>query len=264
MNRIWIATLVTALGCSKGPSAMDVCKQIEATGVASNCRTDTPRGLGLAAKELVAFDLTNVSGKSGQVLKFADVDTYTKTVDAYDAAAMLAGPHRYGSKTARVFVQANSGLSGEDGMKIRGVVSALGELRAPPAEWTQPSSVAQQAASTAPLASATAASVPSEPSTPALAVCLKLKAAQIAAICKAKAPDGEMSTAIFKASVPDAGGIVVVFDDAKMFDGVVKKQRAEAGKGKHVAASPKTRTMVSWDSNDPELDAKITSVVDAL
>lgn len=132
MKKVIVIAMVAMLGCSKGPSAMDVCKQIESSGVGSNCHAETPDGLGAGAKEAAAFDLVHVAGKGGQVLKFDDTDKFSKTVDAFDAAAMLAGPHRFGSKKALVFVQMNDGASADDGGKVRGVVSALGELVAPP------------------------------------------------------------------------------------------------------------------------------------
>jgi hypothetical protein len=122
---IAIAALVTMVGCSKKPGAADVCKQIEASGVGANCRTSPPNGLSAGAAEKYEFDLPSVAGKTGQVLRFDSEEKFAATSDAFEKAAVLAGPHRYGSKKALVFVQANNGLSADDGAKIKGVVEAL-------------------------------------------------------------------------------------------------------------------------------------------
>ena len=97
----------------------------------------------------------------------------------------------------------------------------------------------------------------------AIAVCAKLEAAGAAAKCKEKdAKDGD-TFAVFKATVPNAGGVVTVFGDAKHFDGVTAKM-APTAKGKHVAHSTATRTLVTWESSDTALDAKIRAVVERL
>lgn len=118
-----VGTLV--MGCTKKPTAMTVCQKIEATGVGKNCREGKPGGLGAAAIEDAAFDLPSVPGKGGAVMRFENEGAYDRTVDAFERAAMLAGPHRYGSKRALIFVQMNEGLSMEDGRKVRSVVDAL-------------------------------------------------------------------------------------------------------------------------------------------
>ncbi len=117
--------VLVSVGCSKKPTAMEVCKQVESSGVASGCRADTPNGIGAAASEKVSFDLPSVPGKTGAVFGFADDEAYDKTEKAFAAAAVLAGPHRYGSKKARSFVQINSGLSAADGAKAKAVVDGL-------------------------------------------------------------------------------------------------------------------------------------------
>lgn len=50
---------------------------------------------------------------------------YRKTVQAYEDAASLAGPHRYGSESALIFVQMNEGLSSSDGQKVKEIVDSL-------------------------------------------------------------------------------------------------------------------------------------------
>ena len=104
---------------------MDACKKLEAAGVAANCREDLPGGLGAAAVEKALFDLPSVPGKGGQVLRFEKEAYYEQTVDAFAAAALLAGPHRYGSKSKLIFVQMNDGAPLEVGKKAKEVVEGL-------------------------------------------------------------------------------------------------------------------------------------------
>lgn len=104
---------------------MAVCKKIEAAGIGSNCREDKPGGLGAAAVERAELDLPSVPGKGGSVMRFDRESFYDSTVESYGNMAMLAGPHRYGSRKALIFVQVNEGLSLEDGKKLKAVVDAL-------------------------------------------------------------------------------------------------------------------------------------------
>jgi len=122
---VFVAGVVALSGCSKKPSAEDACKRIEATGVGANCKASQPGGIGAAAVEKFEFDLPSVPGKTGQILRFDNEEKYTGAATAFASAAVLAGPHQYGSKKALVFVQANSGLSSADGAKLKAVVDAL-------------------------------------------------------------------------------------------------------------------------------------------
>ena len=124
MRSILVLAALVA-GCSSPPSAATVCQKLAAAGVAANCRPSAPGGLGAAASERQEFDLPDVAGKTGQVLRFADAAGYDATVKAFDAAAVLAGPHRYGSAKARVYVQLNSGAAADVGAKARAVVDSL-------------------------------------------------------------------------------------------------------------------------------------------
>lgn len=108
-----------------GPTAADVCKKVEASGIAKGCREDKPGGLGAASDSTWVADLVEVPGKTVQVMHFPNADTYAATVKSFEGAAVLAGPHRYGNEKGRIFVQANSGLSLEGGKKLKGVVDAL-------------------------------------------------------------------------------------------------------------------------------------------
>lgn len=110
------------------PTSLDataVCQMIVDLGVGANCTQSEPAGLGIGADEKYEFELPSVPGESGQVLVFSDSKIYNKTVAAYDEVASLAGPHRYGSSNALVFVQINEGLSAAEGQKVEQLVSGL-------------------------------------------------------------------------------------------------------------------------------------------
>lgn len=125
--RLPIVLLALLAGCATKPSAADVCKKLEGAGVAAagSCKQDKPIALAARAKEKFVFDLAGVPGKTGQVLSHASAEDYKATVDGFTAAAALAGPHRYGSEKALVFVQLNDKASLDVGNKAKGVVDAL-------------------------------------------------------------------------------------------------------------------------------------------
>lgn len=102
-----------------------VCSQIEDAGIGKNCAPGNPTGLAVAATEKYDFDLPSVPGEGGTVMIFDNADQYRKTVKSYDDAAFLAGPHRYGSENALIFVQINEGLSSSDGQKVKDIVDSL-------------------------------------------------------------------------------------------------------------------------------------------
>jgi hypothetical protein len=104
---------------------MVVCQKLVEAGLAESCESDSPAGLGAAASGMAVAKLTKPAGERAQVLVFDSADAYEKTEKAFDDAAALAGPHRYGNASKRVFVQANEGLSKADGKKLRGIVEAL-------------------------------------------------------------------------------------------------------------------------------------------
>lgn len=123
---VMVVVGMALLACSaRKPSAMEVCKKLEAEGIAAKCVTDAPGGIGAAAKERVAFDLPSVPGSGGQVLAFEREDFYDSTEKAFAAAAALAGRHQYGSKKALIFVQLNSETSNDVGAKAKAIVDGL-------------------------------------------------------------------------------------------------------------------------------------------
>jgi hypothetical protein len=123
MGKLFAVWIVLVAACSPKPTAADVCKKIEASGLASGCKEEKPGGLGASATERYVFDLPSVPGKGGQVLRFDREESFSSS--AFTNAAALTGPHRYGSKKALVFVQANDGLSLEDGKKLKAIVDGL-------------------------------------------------------------------------------------------------------------------------------------------
>ncbi|MFD4183762.1 hypothetical protein [Rhodococcus sp. NPDC058514] len=113
---------------SSDPTSLDaaaVCQMIVDLGVGANCTESEPGGLGIGADENYEFELPSVPGESGQVLVFSNSKIYDKTVAAFEDVASLAGPHRYGSSNALVFVQINEGLSAAEGQKVEQLVSGL-------------------------------------------------------------------------------------------------------------------------------------------
>lgn len=119
------AAAVLVAGCSKSPAAREICSKLEAAGLGRGCHEVKPEKLSARAAERYDFDLASLPGKGAAVMSFAKDDDYEATVKAYEAAAMFAGPHRYGSPRARIFVQANDGLSLEDGKKLKTFVESL-------------------------------------------------------------------------------------------------------------------------------------------
>ena len=64
-------------------------------------------------------------GKTGQVLKFATGDELDVSVAAFRGMSMFAGPHRYESKRALIFVQMNKDTPSVIGAQAKMLVDAL-------------------------------------------------------------------------------------------------------------------------------------------
>lgn len=112
----------------EGPSAGDVCRQLEAVGVAHKCQVASRGDLGTIARsasEYVTFGITTTPGKPGKVLRFRNAADFGDAVSGFEAAAFLIGPHRYGSSKALIFVQLPKETSADVGAKASAVVSAL-------------------------------------------------------------------------------------------------------------------------------------------
>lgn len=124
--RLMLVLLVGLCGCQAKPTASDVCAKLEAQGVAKGCSVTAERG-GLvgAAKERVNFVLAEDAEKKGQVLSFGTAGELDATAKAFEAAAVLAGRHRYSSPKALIFVQMNAEASDATGAKAKAVVDGL-------------------------------------------------------------------------------------------------------------------------------------------
>ncbi|MFO0590324.1 MAG: hypothetical protein U0441_22470 [Polyangiaceae bacterium] len=127
MGMLWhlLPICVLAAGCGTTPAAQDVCAKLEAAGVARGCHEVKAEVINARARTKYDFDLVHVPGEGGAVLDFAKDDDYETTVKMYEAAAMFAGPHRYGNAKARVFVQMNAGASLEEGKQVKALVEGL-------------------------------------------------------------------------------------------------------------------------------------------
>lgn len=119
-------SLVALAGCAaKRPSAAEACAALEKSGEARGCTASAPGGLGAAATAKSETTLVSVPGKTCQVLQFGSEDAFDTASKAFEAAAMLAGPHRYGNRAKLIFVQCNSDLAADKGAKIKAAVDAL-------------------------------------------------------------------------------------------------------------------------------------------
>jgi tRNA_anti-like len=105
---------------SAGARAIDVCKKLEAGGVAASCRAG--EGTGDSAR----FDIVSMQGKSGLVVRFNDDGTYAKYV-AGVAAQPATSPLRpyHGSPASRVVVHLTPGVAQEIEDKMKSVVDGL-------------------------------------------------------------------------------------------------------------------------------------------
>jgi hypothetical protein len=104
---------------------MQVCGRLAAEKLATNCAADQPGGIGAAAREKVAFDVPGLAAKTGQVLLFQSATDFDATVSAFNAAAVLAGRHRYGSRSKLVLVQMNSATPNDLGDRAKSIVEGL-------------------------------------------------------------------------------------------------------------------------------------------
>lgn len=245
-----LVAVAAIASCNKPPTAMQVCNQLESAGIGSNCRNSTPGGLGAAAVEDAEFDLPSVPGHGGMVLRFDKDETYDRTVESYSKAAMLAGPHRYGSRKARIFVQMNDGASAEIGARAKAIVDALsGDAKLPS---TPPPVAAPLPAAPSPSASPQVAN--------AMGVCQRLAGARLALNCRAAT--GPIEESVFDLpAVPTKQGQVLHPDSAALYD-----QTAAAFVKKDLGyGSVKTRIFVVWNVDEPaDARAKIKAMLDGL
>jgi hypothetical protein len=125
MKKIAAVLVLLSASCARQPSAAEVCAKLEAAGIARGCHEVKPGGISAGARERVDFDLVSVPGKGAGVMSYDSPEAYEACVKAHEAAAIIVGPHRYGSAKARIFVQMNEGASLEVGKKTRAIVEGL-------------------------------------------------------------------------------------------------------------------------------------------
>lgn len=58
-------------------------------------------------------------------MTFSDDQKFDATLKTYEGLANLVGPHRYGNRAVRVFVQMNAGASSEDASKTKAALAGL-------------------------------------------------------------------------------------------------------------------------------------------
>ena len=115
-----------ALGCAGTPKAMQVCKELEAAGVAVNCQEKpAPSGPAAIAKERVVFDIPKIATElPGEVLTFNENRDYLNTVKTYNQLGTYNGMHRHGSAERRLFVAIDGAAPPELAEKAKQAVDA--------------------------------------------------------------------------------------------------------------------------------------------
>jgi len=74
---------------------------------------------------MTTFDLPSVPGYGGAIFAFEKADDFESTVKAFEGAAAVAGPWRFGNGKARIFVEMNFGAPPGVGQKAKAVVDGL-------------------------------------------------------------------------------------------------------------------------------------------
>lgn len=120
--------IITALlfyACSQTPkpTAISVCEGLVTSGVAraGTCKSSNKAGLTVRAKERIEFlsEMNWDMQKGGQVLSFADKESFTLTFGAFNEMRNLVGKHLYNSQDKLIIVQLNSGEPDEFGKKVQ-------------------------------------------------------------------------------------------------------------------------------------------------
>ena len=125
-----IVLAVVLVGCGltgqlSPPTPESVCAELVTAGIATNCRRTVPGGAGSRARERYDFDLVSVPGEGGSVFSFDTDADYDWTVDFYADLALVSGPHRYGNRDRRIFLQMNKNVPLEAGDRTRAIIEGL-------------------------------------------------------------------------------------------------------------------------------------------
>lgn len=124
----WIALVACAFvvgGCVRTVTAAEVCGQLDAAGVAANCRAERPNGIGAAAAEKQVFDLRSSPGATGQVLRFESVQAYDRAAFTFDDVGVFNNTFRRGFPERRILVQMHESVSLDDARRARAVIDDL-------------------------------------------------------------------------------------------------------------------------------------------
>ncbi|MBN2192934.1 MAG: hypothetical protein JW751_08960 [Polyangiaceae bacterium] len=128
MNKTWMVAIGAAFlgwGCAARPAAMDVCHQLEAAGVAADCKEGKPTGVYSAAKGVADFEVVGLTGQKGHVLTFGQTGTYDNTVRSYTELGSRSADHRSGNRKRLVFATLPEHAKVEVAEKMEKVITEL-------------------------------------------------------------------------------------------------------------------------------------------
>lgn len=128
MKKTWRLAVLVALGClacSSRPAAMDVCKKLEAAGVATGCKEAKATGINATAQQVTEFEVTGLAGQKGFVLAFDQQAAYDNTVRSYSELGSRNADHRAGNRQRLVFVTLPAEAPAELGERAEKLVSEL-------------------------------------------------------------------------------------------------------------------------------------------
>jgi len=123
---MWLSVVAILPGCGGQPSAMEVCKKLEAAGIAENCREGQKTGASAIAKEKAEFDVPKLAAnRPSEVLTFNQDREFLNTVKTYNELGTHNGMHRYGNANRRVFVAIHEDAAAELADKAQKIVDEL-------------------------------------------------------------------------------------------------------------------------------------------
>jgi hypothetical protein len=126
LSTVWWCVGAILVGCSGQPSALEVCKKLEAAGIAENCREGQKYGASAIAKEKAEFDLPKIpTNRPSEVLTFNQDREFLNTVKTYNEFGTHNGMHRYGNSNRRVFVAIHEDAPAELADKAEKIVDGL-------------------------------------------------------------------------------------------------------------------------------------------
>lgn len=134
MNKSWAIALaaltIAACGVAGAAPTVDAVKEAlnkSDVGIREIVREDaTAAGMVPSGyQHHLSFVIEEVAPRGGQVFICDEAEVCNKIKAYFDALSGLAGPHRYQSKSGRVVVQINSGVSQASADKIMNQIGGL-------------------------------------------------------------------------------------------------------------------------------------------